>query len=310
MMEMPGRAWYEGPLKGTLPGYMLSHAWFGFPGPDTTAALRLLLEAYSEATEFIYDVTDLIWSGYAAHDEEFVAATTEISIEEMQSVAKIIVLTEGRSDASILQESLHLLYPHLSDYYSFMNFEGMRVGGGAGILANLLKAFAAAGVVNKTIALFDNDTAGRSALQTLAAVSLPEHLAVLTLPPLDSLKTFPTIGPSGSMTMDVNGLAGSLELYLGDDVLTDDDGPCEIQWTGYDQTLKQYQGQIVNKAEIQHRFEAKLEAAKETKASLGPDWDGLRAVFAHIFAAFHKLDQKRILEDIRSYYADERQSSA
>src|SRR5674476_195812 len=99
--EVAGREWFEGPLKDTLPGYMLSHEWFAFPGPDTTAALRLTLEVYPEADELIYDVTDLVWSEYASRDDDFVGYTTDISVEEMQSMAKVILLTEGSSDAAI-----------------------------------------------------------------------------------------------------------------------------------------------------------------------------------------------------------------
>ena len=60
---------------------------------------------------------------------------------------------------------MQLLYPHLADYFTFMDFEGARVGGGAGNLANIVKAFAGAGIVNKIIAIFDNDTAGEAAIQ-------------------------------------------------------------------------------------------------------------------------------------------------
>jgi hypothetical protein len=306
MAEMPVLNWYDGPLKGTLLGYMLSREWFGFPGPDTTAALRLTLEVYPEAEDLIYDVTDLVWTESAARDDDFVAYTAEVSIEEMQSMAKTILLTEGPSDASILESSLELLYPHLADYYSFMEFDAMRVGGGAGNLANLVKAFAGAGVVNKTIALFDNDTAALSALRGLANLDLPEHLAVLTLPVLKSLMAYPTIGPSGETDMDVNGRAASTELYLGEDVLCDDEGLCRVQWTGYDTALRQYQGQVLDKAGIQSRFQEKLRAARVDGEALdGAEWSGLRAIFACVFAAFHDLDRQRILEDTQAYFAEE-----
>jgi hypothetical protein len=70
------------------------------------------------------------------------------------------------------------------------------------------------------------------------------------LPPLDSLTAYPTIGPSGRADMDINGLAASVELYLGEDVLTDGEGLCQVQWTGYDTALRQYQGQVLDKSGI------------------------------------------------------------
>jgi hypothetical protein len=84
-----------------------------------------------------------------------VDSTCSVFAEEYQSSAKIILLTEGKSDTAILSAALDLLYPHLAGYYSFMEFDALRVGGGAGNLANLVKAFAGAGIANRTIALFD-----------------------------------------------------------------------------------------------------------------------------------------------------------
>jgi len=66
-----------------------------------------------------------------------VAYTAEVSIEEMQSNGKTILLTEGPSDASILESSLELLYPHLAELLLLHGVDAMRVGGGAGNLATL-----------------------------------------------------------------------------------------------------------------------------------------------------------------------------
>jgi len=297
--------WFAGPLRGTLRGYMLSNDWFGFPGPDSTAALKLVLEGCPDADCLLYDVTDLVWTEWADRDDDFEAWGAGVSVEEMQSAAKVIVLTEGASDAAILDADLKLLYPHLADYYSFVDFNAMRVGGGAGNLANLVRAFAGAGVVNKTVALFDNDAAGRAAMQTLASLALPQHLVALSLPSLRLLRSYPTIGPSGRADVDVNGLAASIELYLGEDVLADGDGLCPIQWTGYERSLKCYQGEVLDKAGVRKRFDEKLKRTSEDSASTpGPEWDGLRTVLQTVFAAFHELDGARIVESVRDYYVE------
>ena len=75
-----------------------------------------------------------------------------------------------------------LLYPHLDDYFGFMDFEGVRIGGGAGSLVNIVKAFAGAGIVNRTVALFDNDTAARAVLAGLRSIRLPSNIVVKHLP--------------------------------------------------------------------------------------------------------------------------------
>jgi hypothetical protein len=67
-------------------------------------------------------------------------------------------------------------------------------------------SFAAAGILNRTIA---------------------------QLPDLPMLRSYPTIGPTGPADMDVNGIAASIELYLGVDALRDDQGCLPaVQWTG------------------------------------------------------------------------------
>jgi hypothetical protein len=43
-------------------------------------------------------------------------------------------------------------------------------------------------------------------------------------PEIDIARDYPTLGTNGLSHMDVNGLAGSIELYLGADVLRDSDG--------------------------------------------------------------------------------------
>jgi hypothetical protein len=63
--------------------------------------------------------------------------------------------------------------------------------------------------------------------------------------------------------MDVNGLAGSIELYLGRDILVEDNGGLSpVQWRGYDRDLNQYQGELMNKTELQHRFMKKIRKAR------------------------------------------------
>lgn len=303
-MRTGGRDWYEGPHMLTLLGYMLSNDLCGFPGPDSDAALRLTIEACGVGVELVYDVSDLVWSQYFTQDDDLVAYALGLSVEDLQSTAKIIILTEGRSDAQILSTSLDLLHPHLADYYSFLDFDAMRLTGGAGNLANLVKAFAAAGVANKVIALFDNDTAGVAALRALGAIDLPQHILPMKLPDLELLRAYPTVGPSGCVDLDVNGLAASVELYLGSDVLMDDGKLLPIQWTGYERTLGCYQGEVLDKGPIQERFRKKLERARSgTLEPSDPEWDGLRAIFEEVFAAFHELDIGRNVEALRAYYS-------
>lgn len=294
------------PYEGTPIDYMLGLDWYGYPGPDLNVGIRLALEVCSESDEFVYDVTDLVLGEYFSADEDLVEYALALSSTHYSSSGKIIVLTEGRSDTWIICESLQLLYPHLSDYFSFMDFEGARVGGGAGNLANIVKAFAGAGIVNKVVALFDNDTAGDAAIQGLRSVRIPKNIKIERLPELPTLRQYPTIGPSGSIVMDVNGMAASIELYLGNDVLAEDMGDlAPVQWTGYDAGLRKYQGEVSCKDRIQERFRRRLETCRSDPGRLQQtDWSGLRAILSTLFVAFQEIDGAEIRADIDGYYAD------
>ena len=214
---------YEGPHEDTAIGYMLSNDWYGFPGYDLFVPLRLVIEAFDNSEKLLYDITDLVWSGYFDYDDDFVEYGLDISASEYSSKSKTIVLTEGKSDSWVLSETLGILFPHLKDYYSFLDFENTGYGGGVGNLANVVKAFSGAGIVNNVIALFDNDTAAEVACRVISRTKIPKNISILRLPPLDLLKNYPTIGPSGQVELDVNGMAASIELYFGEDILKNGD---------------------------------------------------------------------------------------
>ena len=284
---------------------MLSHDWYGYPGPDLNVGLRLALEVCAASDELIYDVSDLVLSGYISEDEDLVAYALDLSSCDYSSSGKIIVLTEGRTDCWIISQSLQLLYPHLADYFTFMDFEGARVGGGAGNLANIVKAFAGAGIVNKIIAIFDNDTAGEAAIQGLRTLRMPKSIKVQKLPDFPPLRSYPTIGPSGSTIMNVNGMAASIELYLGVDVLTEDTGEiAPVQWTGYDAGLKKYQGEVLFKDRIQERFRQRLAMCRADPGLIDQtDWSGLRQVLSSLFIVFHDTDGTQIRAQLDDFYA-------
>jgi hypothetical protein len=103
--------------------------------------------------------------------------------------------------------------------------------------------------------------------------------------------------------MDVNGIAASIELYLGEDVLNDDNnGLLPVQWMGYDTGVRQYQGEVVSKERIHQRFRLKLEQAKLDQSPIGSEqWDGLKLVFSQIFSAFQPWANKQICNWAREY---------
>ena len=172
-----------------------------------------------------------------------------------------------------------------------------KLGGGVGELANLVRAFAAADVKHRILALFDNDTAARAAICNLDLSKLPQNISVRRYPDIALARNYPTLGPSGKTLMNVNGLAGSIELYLGQDAVSDEERMLSpIQWTGYDNKLTAYQGMVVNKGRIQKKFKEKLGYCASHPDEIDfYDWVGIRAILVTMRTAFHDIDEQMIL---------------
>jgi hypothetical protein len=286
--------------------YMLHEHWFGFPLGNYSEyrhLLRLILEAFDENEELIYDLTSLVYGGWI--DIENILDFTDEDISPIHDVSRrIIVITEGSTDTMIIERSLKLLYPHLANYFRFLDFKGTNIAGGASALAHTVKAFAGVGIVNRIIALFDNDTGAEDALRTLNGITLPNNIAVLRYPEIELAKNYSTIGPTGIAKMDVNGLAGSIELYLGDEVLRKEDGSqIPVQWKGFVQSLQKYQGEIISKSDVQSKFMEKIKLCENDPSLIDRfDWTGIRAIINEMLAAFNKKDEAEILRIISEPY--------
>lgn len=278
--------------------YMLSESrdYFGYPGFDFRHFVRLIIEVVPLHEEIIYDLSDLVGGGWVDDADDLITLAESLIDEDFLLAHRVIVLTEGDTDKRFLQRSLNLLYPHLADYFHFFDFTGKKVAGGAGELANLVRAFAAADVRHRILALFDNDTGAESSLSNLDISQLPKNIVVRQYPYTRLAQNYPTIGPSGSACMDVNGLAGSLELYLGEDVLRStgqDLSP--VQWRGYDHKLCRYHGEVLNKDRIQEEFERKLNRCEAHPEDIDAyDWEGIKAIINVMLTAFQEVDVERI----------------
>jgi hypothetical protein len=159
--------------------------------------------------------------------------------------APLVVLTEGSSDSQLLTEAIRVTHPHLEGFLRFMDFGG-GAEGSASSLAKLIRSFIGAGIANRVFALADNDTAAHDALGRLKREGMPDGYRIVHYPELPLLRRYPTLGPqlADPVRMDVNGKAGSLEMYLGRDLLTVGRELVPVQWMGYVEGQKGYQGAI------------------------------------------------------------------
>ncbi len=261
--------------------------YMGFPCSDIRFFFRAFLEVVPDESLVVLDISELVNDGIYEFDEEITSVAYHQLTSDYPINAKIIVLCEGSSDKAILERSIHLWYPDFSDHYSFMDFSVSRAQGGAAALVSTLKAFMAAGIENRIIALFDNDTAARSARKSLCNIKFPDNIKIISYPEFEFLKSYPTIGPSGIQELDVNGLAGSIELYLGKDCIESENKLSPVQWKGYLQELDAYHGEVLNKAQIQQNFYKKLEDCESSPKNIANyDWEGIKMIINSIFNCF------------------------
>jgi hypothetical protein len=236
----------------------------------------VLLDAFEPNTEIVLDYTNLFYGGWC----------NEFPEEDDFCVSKTIVLTEGKYDADVLSKSMGILYPYMKKYYSFIDFSGANVQGSTNFLTHYVKAFIGAGIQNRIIALYDNDASGCLEIELLKTISLPSNFRIITLPHIELAKNYPTIGPTKDECIDINGKACSIELFLGRDVLTENESLIPIMWKSYIDKIGTYQGEITKKGEVQKKFERKVEAANQDGITVFENWMEMDLLLNTIFQAF------------------------
>jgi len=241
---------------------------------STEAWLYAILCSLKPNTIIKYDLSDVINSGWIKDD----------FIQKL-NFEKIIILTEGKTDAKYIKKSLEVLFPHLKEKYHFIDFEATSLKGSASQLVHYVKSFISAGIKNKIIALFDNDTAGLEQLEILNTLNIPNNIKVLRYPDIKIAESYPTLGPTGKQHLNINGLACSIELYFGKDILFQNGGYTSIQWTGYNSKMEKYQGEILHKKEVQQKFENKLSMQKYDSGN-SENWSEMKELLNVIFYAW------------------------
>jgi hypothetical protein len=230
------------------------------------------------------DITELI--EYQYETKESIFGEDEVPSRFRYAFGKITLLTEGTTDSRILSASLNSFYPEARDLYSFVDFEGFRVEGGASPLARLLRGFAGAGLTDRFIAIFDNDAAGHEALASLKRIALPSNIRAITLPDLKFARDYPTIGPTGKLNADINGAAVSIESFLGRDALVREGELRPVRWSQWNSKAERYQGEIEGKPEVSERFLAAIKKIKnpEVLRQKFADMDALLCTIFEVFA--------------------------
>ncbi len=188
-----------------------------------------------------WQYADLEENGWG-HREHFV--------KPLDQADRFLIVTEGSSDAGIIQHALRILKPHVADFFDFVDMNEGYPFSGTGNLFNFTKGLIGISVQNNVVIIYDNDAEGVYNFNRSIKLNTPPNMKVLKLPDLDAFDAFQTIGPSGQHIADINGKAAAIECYL-------DVGPsAAVRWTGFNKELEVYHGELVNKREAMKAFYA------------------------------------------------------
>mgnify|MGYP003291791179 CR=1 FL=1 len=254
---------------------------------------RLILESCADDDEIILDFSNL---------ENWAEDCISKALSAAGNIEKTIVLVEGTSDKEILEYSLKMLYPHLSDLFYFMDFGddyGAKREGGTSYVIKNLKTFYFSKLNTKFIAIFDNDAEGyQSKCALLTEIkNWPDNFRILLYPENKLFHKYPTLAPNGKIIMDnINKKACSIELYLPDSIIKEDGKFSPIEWEarkkirnidGNEEAL--YQGVITQKDDIKKKFHKLRKAIdKGEKEFVDEEWLRMKQLLDAIVFAFAK----------------------
>ncbi len=231
---------------------------------DPRFALALSLSRTRPSTPVILDLTDLVLGGWLATEERPHREARSRMSSKVAASGPVIVITEGSSDARWIRRSLEVASPEVAHFFEFLDFAGTKSPGGTDRVVSLTKGMAAAGVMNRIVAVLDNDNAGNEAVQQLAQLDLPAHVVVVNLPTIEYANHYPTVGPDGPSTANVNGRAVSIEFMFGENILHDSTGSLfPVRWQAYNERVNAYQGRLDgrHKKEVGRRIDQVLSAS-------------------------------------------------
>ncbi|MBL4602918.1 MAG: hypothetical protein JKY84_09235 [Emcibacteraceae bacterium] len=153
---------------------------------------------------------------------------------------KVLIATEGASDARIIRRSLNVLRPDVSDFFNFVDVDERHHFWGTGNLVKFAEGLLRIEVLNQVLFVFDNDAEGVDAFRKLEKLNLPANMRVMLLPDLEEFRGFATCGPEGVSVSDINGRAAAVECYL--DLRLDQYPAPQVTWSNFKKDINAWHG--------------------------------------------------------------------
>lgn len=217
----------------TFSNYDAYDTGYFFENLDPYITLRILSEnTNNHDLDVIWRFEDVVENGWILEEDIIPKLTTQ---------EKILIVTEGSSDTDIIKKCIKLLYSDIADFFDFIDMEKNYPFTGTGNLKNFVKGLSKINILNNILVILDNDTAGKSVYNDIKGIDLPNNLKVITLPNYKDFDNFKCKGPQGDSIENINGKAVSIECFLDHSSIDDE---IYVRWTGFNDKLMQYQGNI------------------------------------------------------------------
>ncbi|KAF0814759.1 hypothetical protein IGB42_00814 [Andreprevotia sp. IGB-42] len=157
---------------------------------------------------------------------------------------KILIATEGASDARIMRRSLNILRPDVADFFNFVDVDERHHFWGTGNLVKFAEGLLRIDVLNQVLFVFDNDAEGVDAFRKLEKLKLPANMRAMLLPDLEEFRAFSTLGPEGVSVSDINGRAAAIECYLDLDLGVEKNPAPQITWSNFKKDIDAWHGAL------------------------------------------------------------------
>ncbi len=212
--------------------------WDFFAGFDPYCVLRVLAENPENLSkDIVWRYFDVLEGGYVPPGQ---------FKRKLERKDKILIVTEGSSDANIIQKSLQLLNPDISHFFTFIDMTENYPFTGIGNLTNFVKGLAKIEVSNRILVLFDNDTEGLDKYRFIRnEIPLPRNIRIIKLPDLPEFTKFKARGPNGNKRQNINGKAVSIELFL--DLNYHNQKEPVVHWRNFNPKAGKYHGVLDDK---------------------------------------------------------------
>lgn len=165
---------------------------------------------------------------------------------------KVLIATEGASDARIIRRSLDVLRPDVADFFNFVDVDERHHFWGTGNLVKFAEGLLRIEVLNQVLFVFDNDAEGVDAFHKLEKLKLSSNMQSMLLPDLEEFRSFATRGPEGVSVSDINGRAAAIECYL--DLRLDQYPAPEVTWSNFKKDIDAWHGVLDFKESYSKHF--------------------------------------------------------